>query len=121
VISSPRCAGRQCSTIAPVAAAPNNFWFTWYRWKGALRSRPSSSWPIEVHVSVATTCAPSTASYGSRSVSTEPPVHAAISAARATTTGSGSYPCGPATRTCMPAVAPARRYEWDMLLAASPT
>src|SRR5205823_1661791 len=76
VISSPRWAGRQCSTMAPGAAAPSSLALTWYGRKGANRSRPSLSWPIEVHVSVAMTSAPSTASYGSRSVSTEPPVHA---------------------------------------------
>src|SRR5690606_11907170 len=68
-----------------------------------------------------TTSAPATAAYGSRGTTTDPPVPAAISVARDTTAGSGSKPAGPATRTRIPAVAPASRYEWDMLLAASPT
>ena len=87
VISSPRCAGRQCSTIASGAAAASSFSLTWYGRNGVSRSRPSLSCPIDVQVSVATTSAPSAASNGSRSTSTEPPVHAAISAARATTAG----------------------------------
>ena len=75
---------------------------------------------MDVHVSVATTSAPATAFAGSVPTSTEPPVRAAIPAARRSTAGSGANPSGPASRTCMPAVAPPRRYEWAMLLAMSP-
>lgn len=121
VISSPRWAGRQCSTIAPGAAWPSRSASTRYGRNGVIRSSPSSSCPIEVQASVATASAPLTASTGSVSTLTDPPVPAAISAARATTAGSGVKPAGPATRTCMPAVAPPSRYEWAMLLAASPT
>ena len=75
---------------------------------------------MDVHASVATTSAPSTAFTGSLTTSTEPPVSAAISCARATTAGSGVNPAGPDSRTCIPAVVPPSRYEWAMLFAVSP-
>ncbi len=86
-----------------------------------IRSSPSFSWPIEVQVSVATTSASSTASYrvaqrlhraaGPRGDLGGPADHGRVRV----------VPAGPATRTRMPAVAPASRYECAMLLAASPT
>lgn len=86
-----------------------------------IRSSPSDSCPIEVQVSVASTSASRTAWAGSVSTRTDPPVSAAIRAAASTTPGSGANPAGPATRTCMPAIAPASRYDCAMLFALSPT
>ena len=110
VISSPRCAGRQCRTIASVAAAATRVVVHLVRPERRQPVQPVGLLPHRrPGVGGDDVGAASTASSGSRSTSTEPPVHAAISAARATTPGSGSKPAGPATRTCMPAVAPAEQ------------
>lgn len=86
-----------------------------------IRSNPSDSCPIDVQVSVASTSASRTAWAGSVSTRTDPPVSAAIWAACSTTAASGANPAGPAIRTCIPAVAPASRYDCAMLFAPSPT
>jgi hypothetical protein len=66
--------------------------------------------------SVYSTSAPVAASIASWKTSTDPPVSAAISAARFTTCGIGSNPGGVAMRTCMPAFAPASNNECATLL-----
>ena len=83
-----------------------------------IRSSPSASCPIEVQVSVATHVG--VRDRLGRVASAPAPTRRSARrsrAARATTAGSGSNPAGPATRTCMPAVAPASRYECAMLFA----
>ena len=88
VISSPRCAGRQCSTIAPSAASASS---SPPIWNGASASRRAgaSCWPIETQTSVASTSAPLTARAGSSTTAADPPVSAAIRCAAATIPGSG--------------------------------
>src|SRR5713226_10170756 len=48
VTSRPRCAGSQCIKTASGAAKDINCALTWYGWKTALRTSPSSSKPILV-------------------------------------------------------------------------
>ena len=60
---------------------------------------------MDTHTSVASTSAPLLATAGSSSTLAEPPVRAAIACAAARIAGSGWYPAGDATRTCIPAVA----------------
>ena len=52
VISSPRCAGRQCSTTASAAARSTSASSTVKPSKAARRAARSSSWPMLVHTSV---------------------------------------------------------------------
>src|SRR5690606_33158681 len=65
VISMPRCAGRQCNTqvlVLPVALSSSAL--TWIGQIGPTRSLPSFSLPMDVHESVASASAPSTAALG---------------------------------------------------------
>ncbi len=106
------CRGRRAGSAArrrrrpPGRAPPRR-----PRRAGTARSArsDSSSWPIDTQVSVASTSAPAAASSGSAVQRTEPPVAAAIAAARARTAGSGWNSSGEPIRTCMPAVAPPSR------------
>jgi hypothetical protein len=74
-----------------------------------MRVSYSSSCPIDTQVSVARTSAPSAAAAASAVQPTEPPVSAAIFAARSRIAGSGRNVSGEPMRTCMPAVAPPSR------------
>src|SRR5699024_1232308 len=88
VISWPRYAGRQCSTIAAGAPASSAS-LTWKGMKGSSRSAASPSCPIETQLSVAIASAPATASLGEVNTAAEPPVVSAISLARVRMSGAG--------------------------------
>jgi hypothetical protein len=107
--SEPRKAGRQCRNSAPGAAWAIAAASTEYARKTSARASVSASWPMDTQVSVQTTSAPASASAGSVVTRTDPPVCSARSSAARTTAGSGRWLAGPATRTCMPAVAPPSR------------
>src|SRR5690606_5332475 len=74
VISLPRYAGKQCSTIASGAAAASVCASRRNGPKSASASSVEVESPIETHVSVARTRAPLTASVTESVTSTEPPV-----------------------------------------------
>ena len=120
MISSPRCAGRQCSAITSGAARSSSASFTCRGRNGAVRSRPSASCPIDTQVSVTTTSAPSTAACGSATSAALPPVSSARAFASRSTVASGVKPSGAHTRTCSPAVTPPSSSECAMLFAPSP-
>ena len=114
--SSPRRAGRQWRKTAEGAARPISSAVTWYPANAARRSAVWSSWPIETHTSVQTTSAPATASVGTVVSSGSAPARRT----RSRSSPPRPKPAGLATRTFMPAMAPARHSERHTLLA-SPT
>ena len=95
LISSPRCAGRQCRTRQPGWARASFGPSSWYESPSPYEPRIASRWsrslsvPMEVHTSVAITSAPVHAARGSVPTSTPPPVCAAIRAAASSTAASG--------------------------------
>src|SRR5690606_7785872 len=120
VISSPRCAGRQCSTTTSGAACSSSAVSRRYGTNGPTRSKPSFSWPMEVQVSVTRACAPRAAATGSPVTVMFAPVSAARLRAASSTQGRGSKPAGAAMVTSSPAVTPPSSSECAMLLAPSP-
>ena len=116
MISSPRWAGRQCSTTASSAASPTSRPSIRYPANACRRTASSASAPIETQVSVKITSAPATASSGVDAQTIRPP----SPRPRATTAGSGAYAAGAATRTSMP-VRPAARIRELQTLLPSPT
>ncbi len=86
----------------------------------ATRCAFSSSLPIDTQVSVTTTSAPAPPRRHPMYSVTDPPVSAAMRSASATTDAAGANSSGEATRTCMPAVAPASTYDCAMFQAPSP-
>ena len=99
-----------------VRRGPRACWFSWYAGNTSARSSASDSWPMLAHTSVYEHVGALGRQLRVVEQLTLPPVSAAISLARCTTCGIGSNPGGVATRTCIPAFAPARSSECATLL-----